>query len=88
MEYYDLEIARIITEIKKLKKAKPLVLLQFPDGLKIQATKVVDIIEEKTNATCIIWMGSCFGACDTPVLGKLEKKIDLLVTFGHSEWKK
>lgn len=85
---YNLEIERVVKEIRKLRKKKPIVLLQFPDGLKPQATRVADELESKTGATCLIWMDSCFGACDTPVLpAKLEKKIDLLVSFGHSEWK-
>lgn len=82
-----MEIDKIIKEIKNLKKAKPLVLLQFPEGLKKKATEVAEKIEEKTNAVCLIWMDSCYGACDTPVLGKFEEKIDLLVQFGHSRWK-
>ena len=81
---YDLEFDRIVAEIKK-KKAK-LVLLQFPDGLKPYATAVVDYLEKKTNAEFLIWLGSCYGACDTPILGKeLEKKIDLVIQFGHNE---
>jgi len=83
-EKYDLELDKIINEIKK-KKAK-LVLLQFPDGLKPYATAVVDYFEEKTSAEFIIWLDTCYGACDTPVLGKeIEKQIDLVVQFGHSE---
>jgi 2-(3-amino-3-carboxypropyl)histidine synthase len=82
-ENYDLELNKIISEIKN-KKAK-LVLLQFPDGLKHYSTAVVDYLEEKTNVEFLIWFGSCFGACDVPVLGKeLEKKIDLVIQFGHS----
>ena len=82
-EKYDLELARIINEIKKA-KAK-LVLLQFPDGLKPYATAVVDFLREKSDAEFLIWFGSCFGACDTPVLGKkLEKEIDLVIQFGHN----
>ncbi len=42
---YDLELERIISEIKK-SKAK-LILLQFPDGLKPYATAVVDYLKEK-----------------------------------------
>ena len=81
---YDLELDRIVAEIKK-KKAK-LVLLQFPDGLKPYATAVVDYLEKKTNAEFLIWLGSCYGACDTPILGKeLEKKINLVIQFGHNE---
>ena len=83
-EKYDLELNKVVSSIKK-NKAK-LVLLQFPDGLKPYSTAVVDYLEEKTNAEFLIWMGSCFGACDTPVLSKdLEKKIDLIIQFGHSE---
>ncbi len=83
-EKYDLELDKIVGKIKK-QKAK-LVLLQFPDGLKPYATSVVDFLESKTNAKFLIWIGSCYGACDTPVLGKdLEKKIDLVIQFGHNE---
>ena len=82
-EKYDLELAKIVNEIKK-KKAK-LVLLQFPDGLKPYATSIVDYLESKTSAEFLIWLESCFGACDVPVLGKeLEKKIDLMIQFGHN----
>ena len=89
-EKYDLELEKVIENINNLKvtsKSKSkLILLQFPDGLKPYATSVVDYLEGKTNSEFIIWMGSCFGACDTPVLGKdLEKKIDLVVQFGHNE---
>ena len=85
-EKYDLELERIVSEIKKT-KAK-LVLLQFPDGLKPWATSVVDFLESKTNGKTefLIWFGSCYGACDTPLLGnKVKPKIDLVVQFGHDE---
>ena len=83
-EKYELELEKIVSKIKK-NKAK-LVLFQFPDGLKPYATSVVDYLEEKTNAEFLIWFETCFGACDTPNLGKeLEKKVDLVVQFGHSE---
>ncbi len=84
-EKYDLELEKIVEEIKK-NKAK-LVLLQFPDGLKPYATAVVDFLRDKTGAGFLIWFGSCFGACDTPILGKdLEKKIDLVIQFGHNDF--
>ena len=81
---YDLEFDKVISEIKA-KKAK-LVLLQFPDGLKPYATAVVDFLEEKTKAEFIIWLDTCYGACDTPVgLENLKPKIDLVIQFGHNE---
>jgi len=83
-EKYDLELERIISEVKK-SKAK-LVLLQFPDGLKPYATAVVDYLEEKTSSEFLVWLGSCYGACDLPIgLEKLKPKIDLVIQFGHSE---
>lgn len=83
-EKYDLELDKIISKIKKSKSK--LVLLQFPDGLKPYATTIVDYLKENTNAEFLIWFGSCYGACDTPVLPKdIEKKIDLIIQFGHSE---
>ena len=83
-EKYDLELDKIIKKIK-ISKAK-LVLLQFPDGLKPYATVIENYLKEKTNSEFLIWMGSCYGACDVPVLGKeFEKKIDLIIQFGHNE---
>ena len=85
-EKYDLEIDKIVRQIKKDKAKK--VLLQFPDGLKPYATQIVDEISEqiKGNAEIFIWLGSCFGACDVPV--EVEKLgVDLVVQFGHSAWK-
>ena len=80
---YDLELERIVLEIRK-NKAK-LVLLQFPDGLKPYATAVVDYLKQKTKAEFLIWLGSCYGACDTPVgIEKLKPEVDLVIQFGHN----
>jgi 2-(3-amino-3-carboxypropyl)histidine synthase len=84
-ELYEIDFDKIIREIKK-KKCK-LVLLQFPDGLKPYATAVVDFLESKSeNVNFLIWLGDCFGACDTPILPlEVDKKIDLIVQIGHNE---
>jgi len=77
-EIYDLELFKVISEIKKA-KAK-LVLLQFPDGLKPYATAVVDYLKNKTKKVeFIIWLGTCYGACDTP-LG-IEKCLVIKINF-------
>jgi len=83
-EKYDLELDKVIENIKK-SKAK-LVLLQFPDGLKQYATEIVDYLEGKTKGTeFLIWLGTCYGACDLPVgLENLKPKIDLTIQFGHN----
>ncbi|MFH1248593.1 MAG: diphthamide synthesis protein [archaeon] len=81
---YNLELERIVNAIKK-EKVK-LVCIQLPDGLKPKATGIAELIESSTNAKCIIWMGTCFGACDTPT--EIEKLgVDMLIQFGHAPWK-
>lgn len=77
---YNLELQKAIDYIKK-KKAKT-VLIQLPDGLKPKAKEIHDTLEKNTNAKIIIWLGSCYGACDTP-----KAEVDLLIQWGHSEWK-
>jgi len=80
---YNLELDRVVLEIRKQKAKK--VCVQLPDGLKPKAKEIADKIEKETDSEVIIWGGSCFGACDTPQ--GLEKiGVDLLVQFGHSEW--
>jgi len=83
-EIYDLEIDKIVNTIKK-KKAKK-VLLQFPEGLKPYSTVVCEEIENKADVGCFIWLGDCFGACDIPI-GVDELGVDLIVQFGHSDWR-
>ena len=79
-EKYNLELDRVISEIKKNKAEK--VLIQLPDGLKQNATEIIDYLKTKTNTEISIWAGSCFGACDVP-----ETDADLVVQFGHAPWK-
>ena len=80
---YNLELEKAIKEIKKL-KAKT-ACIQLPEGLKPKAKEIVDAVEKETNAKALIWLNSCFGACDVP---NLEGKADLLIQWGHSRFKK
>lgn len=89
-EKYDLELEKVISEINNLKVTRKnkskLVLLQFPDGLKPYATAVVDYLRDKTNSEFLIWLGSCYGACDTPTgIEHLKPKVDLVIQFGHNK---
>ncbi len=80
---YDLELERAV-ELIKNNNAK-LVCVQLPDGFKQYAGEIQLDLESKTDAKIVIWLGSCFGACDIPVhietLG-----VDLLLQWGHSEY--
>ena len=57
--------------------------LQFPEGLKMQATKIARKIEEETESTVIISGDPCFGACDVSDY-KMKGSVDLIVHYGHT----
>lgn len=78
---YDLELDKVIKEIKK-QRAKT-VCIQLPDGLKPKAKGIADRIKKETQSEVSIWLGSCFGGCDIPDI----KNVDLLIQWGHDRWK-
>jgi len=79
---YNLELEKAVNRIKKSKAR--VVLVQLPDGLKPKADLIKKELESKTNASILIWLGSCFGACDIPDVKKLG--VELIVQWGHSGW--
>lgn len=80
---YNLELERVVSEIKKA-DAK-IVLLHLPDGLKPKAEEIQKKISLQTDALVLIWAGSNFGACDLPV--DTERiGVDMIIHFGHSAW--
>lgn len=80
---FNFDLDKIVSKIKD-DKAK-LVCVQMADGLKPRAVEIQKYLESKTNARILIWLGSCFGACDVPIELK-EVNIDLLVQFGHNDF--
>ncbi|MBP2030832.1 2-(3-amino-3-carboxypropyl)histidine synthase [Methanohalophilus levihalophilus] len=79
-EDFDLEIPRIIDEIKKRDAHK--VGLQFPEGLKRRSLAIASEIEEKTGAEVQISANPCYGACDLD--RQLLEEMDLVFHFAHS----
>ena len=57
--------------------------LQFPEGLKMQAVKVAQILEDETDANVIISGDPCFGACDVCDY-KMKDSVDLIIHYGHT----
>ncbi len=99
---YNLEFSRIVREIEKVADSRPKtqdprpvkVCLQFPDGLKANATDAVKELDRKLKTQnpqlqtqFFIWSGSNFGGCDYPWYLK-ELGFDLLANFGHAVFKK
>ncbi|MDO5848620.1 MAG: diphthamide biosynthesis enzyme Dph2 [Methanobrevibacter sp.] len=81
MSLYNMDLERVIGKINS-KNAK-IVGLQFPEGLKMQATQIANIIEAQTEATVIISADPCFGACDVTD-SKMKDFVDLIIHYGHT----
>lgn len=81
---YDLEIEKAVQKIK-IENSK-MVCIQLPEGLRPRAKEIADELEQKTGAVVVIWLGSCYGACDIPLQVELLG-VDLLIQWGHSEWR-
>ena len=81
-DLFDLEEAKLIKEIKKHKAKK--VLLQLPEGLKPQAQRLADAVEE-AGAQAVVSGDPCYGACDVPPCDAETLGADLIVHYGHSE---
>lgn len=73
------------TEIKiALEMYKPKrVLIQAPEGLKMQIQNISKLIEAHNTET-IIWTEPCFGACDIPDFAAKNFGCDLIVHIGHA----
>ena len=80
---FDFDLDKITERINK-EKSK-LVCIQLADGLKPKAVEIQKYIESKTKARVLIWLGSCFGACDVPMELK-ELNIELVIQFGHNDF--
>lgn len=79
---YDYKIDDIIDEIDKYDAKN--VMLQFPEGLKMDAIDVAEQIEDrKSDVNVIIDADACFGACDLAD-NKLNGHIDLVIHFAHT----
>ena len=81
MSMYNMDLDRVIRKINS--KNVETVGLQFPEGLKMQATKIARKIEEETESTVIISGDPCFGACDVSDY-KMKGSVDLIVHYGHT----
>ena len=77
---FDFEEERIKQEIVRLGSKR--VLLQMPQGLKPEATKIAQAVEA-LGAVAIISSDPCYGACDIAFSEAELLGADLIVHFGH-----
>ena len=79
---FDFEEQRIKDEIARLGAKR--VLLQMPQGLKPEATKIAQAVEA-SGALAIISADPCYGACDIAITEAEGLDVDLIVHFGHAK---
>jgi 2-(3-amino-3-carboxypropyl)histidine synthase len=79
---YNLELERVVSEIKKREASR--ILLQLPDGVRPFALQMVEAIEKATGATVFLSGDSCYGACDIALTQAEELGADLVVHYGHT----
>jgi 2-(3-amino-3-carboxypropyl)histidine synthase len=79
---FDFEEERINQEIVRLGAKR--VLLQMPQGLKPEATKIAQAVEG-SGAVAIISADPCYGACDIAISEAEGLDVDLIVHFGHAK---
>ncbi len=79
---FDFEEETIKQEIGRLCAKR--VLLQMPQGLKPQVTKIAEIVEA-AGALPIISSDPCYGACDIADSEAEGLGVDLIVHFGHAK---
>lgn len=82
MPSFDFEEQRIVKEIQRLNAKR--VVLQMPQGLKPEATKLAKLVED-TGAIAIISSDPCYGACDIALFEAEGLGADLVVHFGHAK---
>ncbi len=82
MPIFNFELEHLKDEIRRLKAKR--VVLQMPEGLKSEATPIVQAVESE-GAIAIISSDPCYGACDIASADAEALYADLLVHFGHSK---
>lgn len=61
------------------------IVLQLPEGLKTQAKKIVDFLEDRSDVEVFLSAENCFGACDLFRTNSFDDiKIDAVVQIGHT----
>ncbi len=78
---FDFEEKRLTEEIKKRKPK--IVFLQLPEGLKPEAPRITEVIEESGSIT-IVSSDPCYGACDLAVSEAKLLGAELIVHYGHT----
>jgi len=82
-EDYDLELGKVVAQIKKHKAKR--ILIQLGEGLKPRSIEIQEHIQNQNpNCQIYFWLNSCYGKCDIPeIIDGKNNDFDLLIQFGH-----
>src|SRR3989338_11378976 len=83
---YKFEEEKLIKEIKE--RSPKLILLQLPEGLKKESSRLVKLIKENTNSEVVVSGEPCWGACDIALDEAKNFKADLIILYGHAPFMK
>src|SRR2546430_14360231 len=84
MSMFDLDDDRLLAEITG--RGARRILIQLPDGLKNEGTRLAGLIRGKTGADVFVSAVPAWGACDLSLDAAARLKADLLVHYGHNEF--
>jgi 2-(3-amino-3-carboxypropyl)histidine synthase len=84
MSMFDLEEDKLVAEITE--RGARRILIQLPDGLKNEGTRLAGLVREKTGADVFVSAVPAWGACDLSLDAATRLKADLLVHYGHNEF--
>ena len=83
----NLDLTGLEKEIKKQKKVRKII-LQVPDGLKTKSQEIISYLEKSTNKIVYLSIEPVYGSCDLATNFMDAVGADLIVHFGHTEFKK
>src|SRR5712692_3045325 len=84
MTMFDLEEDKLLAEITG--RGARRILIQLPDGLKNEGTRLARLVREKTGADVFVSAVPAWGACDLSLDAATRLRADLLVHYGHNEF--
>jgi 2-(3-amino-3-carboxypropyl)histidine synthase len=84
MSMFDLEEDKLLAEITG--RGARRILIQLPDGLKNEGTRLARLVRDKTGADAFVSAVPAWGACDLSLDAAARLKADLLVHYGHNEF--
>src|SRR6266581_3149808 len=84
MSIFDFDEDRLVAAITG--RGARRILVQLPDGLKNEGTRLAGLVRAKTGADVFVSAVPAWGACDLSLDAAVRLKADLLVHYGHNEF--